>query len=337
MIIKNKVSLIIKSCILITALTSIYTISASTITTSEIALKNGNQTKCITISNEKLSVSVIPELGGKIISIKDNDNFEFVSRSAKQYSLRKYGGNFGDKEFDGIDEIFPTLASCTYPAAPWKNVKIPPHGELFSQPWKIVSTNNVICLNVKGKALPYLFQRTITIKNSSVILDYEVTNLSSNDIYYFYMFHPLLKGLTGTQLKLDDNQSVKISYNYKGFLGKSGTEDKWGNLMIETNKLFKNNMFNEKSGKYWKIFATLNESEVSLEYPNKKRISLKWNPEAQPKFAVWTSEGMSNLHHIAPEPTTSFEESLQNAYKNKNAKCIKANSKVTWKITLIID
>jgi len=312
-------------------------IIASTISTSKIKLTNGTDTTCITHANSELSISVIPKLGGKIISIKDIDGFEFVSRSGKPYSLREYGGKFGDKEFDGIDEIFPTLSACKYPAAPWQEVELPPHGELFSQPWNIVSTNNVICMAVKGKALPYLFQRTITLKGSSVVLDYEVTNLSSNDIYYFYLFHPLLTGLTGTQLKLEDDQLVKISYNYKEFLGKMGTEANWGDLMIETNKVFKENMFKENSGKYWKIFATLPKSEVILEYPNKKSISLEWEAEAQPKFAVWTSEGMSKLHHIAPEPTTSFEESLEDAYKNGNAKCIKANSKVKWQTTLTIE
>jgi hypothetical protein len=191
-------------------------------------------------------------------------------------------------------------------------------------------------MEVKGRALPYVFQRTITLKNSSVVLNYEVTNLSSNDIYYFYMLHPLLTGLTGTKFTLDDSLPVTLSYNYKGFLGKMGTEAQWGNLMIETNKVFKENMFNENSSKYWKIFTTIESGKAGLIYPAGQAIDIEWNTDMQPKLAVWTSEGMSNLHHIAPEPTTSFEESLEDAYKNNTAKCIKANSKVQWQTSLII-
>ena len=52
---------------------------------------------------------------------------------------------------------------------------------------------------------------------------------------------------------------------------------------------------------------------------------------------MWTSEGNVNgQNHIAPEPSTSQEESLEKAYKIKESRSIKPGSKDEWQIKLTI-
>src|SRR5260370_21274909 len=87
------------------------------------------------LSNQKVEIAVVPELGAKIISLK---NLE----TGREWMWHPPGGlklfrNRPDDDFSksplvGVDECLPTIAPCS-----WRGRDLPDHGELWNTPWSV--------------------------------------------------------------------------------------------------------------------------------------------------------------------------------------------------------
>lgn len=65
----------------------------------------------ITVENEQISFSLLPRLGGKMISLVFKENkHEYISLSGRPFRIPAYGANFADYDISGFDECFPALA-----------------------------------------------------------------------------------------------------------------------------------------------------------------------------------------------------------------------------------
>ena len=97
----------------------------------------------IELHNGLISVTVLPELGGKISSIRNvATGREWLWTSPFiEYKEPRYGASYIE-EYDsgGIDECFPTVDACHHPSHPWDGVYVPDHGEVFSQEWEVESS-----------------------------------------------------------------------------------------------------------------------------------------------------------------------------------------------------
>ena len=312
----------------------------------------------IVLKNKKMTVIFLPELGGKIISIKDNNGNEFLSRSNRPYKKRKFGMKYGDTEFDGIDECFPSMGECAYPADPYKGVQIVDHGEICQLPWTVqapidsnlrkgdksktrghaINALENVTLQAQGVNFPYIFTRKATLNGETLILDYRVTNNGKAPLYHSYVFHPLFKGETGCFIDLDPKTEVKLLYATKGFLGEVNSKVKLDTIKDKNGKPFLKNMFTKDLGRYYKfIIDNLKKGEAILRYKNGTGIKLSWCAEKMPYMAVWCSEnGVKDLNHLAPEPAVSQFDTLQEAYKAGEAKMIPAGETEKWQIKLTL-
>ncbi len=306
---------------------------------SSIKLDNGNDTPCLTLSNDSIAVKFLPELGGKIISIKDSSGMEFLDRGKKQYSQRRPEMTYNDTEFDGIDEVFPTMTECKMPDGEFKGVKLHPHGDLYRKKWSYELKDGILSMETAGFDLPYTFRRTAKLDNATLVLDYCVTNNSSQPLPYIYTFHPILAARTGSKLELPPDMKVKVSYSMKGWLGKGGDIRKLGEIKNEDGTPFLEKMFTSSSGRYWKFFTEkMQKGELVLAHGNGSKLVMTWPADKFPYVAVWCSEGnVGGQNHIAPEISASSEESLEKAYAAGEARSIPPKGKDEWqtRITLI--
>ncbi|MBA7560566.1 hypothetical protein ES708_02195 [subsurface metagenome] len=151
--------------------------------------------KALTIKNKKISLTIIPELGGKIISIINRETgFDFIWRN-KTIKLQKfsYDSNFAFSDSSGINECFPTIFPCKYICFPWENIMIPDHGEIWPLSFKTVVKENKIIQDVHGVRFPYIFTRVIGINNNTIKLSYKVENLSQFKFNFIWAIHPIFK------------------------------------------------------------------------------------------------------------------------------------------------
>ena len=88
-----------------------------------------------TLQSDKVALAVVPELGAKIISLKDlrtqrewlwhpDDNLELFINQPHDV--------FSDSPLVGMDECLPTILPCT-----WRGRKMPDHGEVWNRSWEV--------------------------------------------------------------------------------------------------------------------------------------------------------------------------------------------------------
>ena len=317
--------------------------SACTLSLSELAFADGAVTPVYALSNEHISISCIPALGGKINSItvlNDAAPYELLSRSDIPYSLRQYGMKYGRTEVDGIDECFPALNVSSYPAAPWKGAVIPDHGEVCQLIWDVVQVDDkaMIC-SVKGKAFPYEFIRSITLENKSIILNYCVRNMSDHVFHCCYTFHPLFKGTDKSALSFADETKIQLDMSSRNYLGRAGSRYTWGDFKTRSGKLFKDQQFMTNSGRHFQYYILRAQvGQTTLRYGVGYAVTLHWPMELFPYLGVWNNQAAGpSVNQIAPEPTNSMHGRLDRAFRAKEHLSIQARGELTWQIRLDIE
>jgi galactose mutarotase-like enzyme len=299
---------------------------------------DGVVTPRLWLRNDQLSVAFLPALGGKIVALQDRAGREYLSRSGRPYALRKYGMKYGDTEFDGIDELFPSLGACEYPAGPWKGRPVPGHGEIFQMPWQSVAGGTGVTLEVASQVFPYVFRRQATLDGSALVLDYAVTNTAAEPFRYLYTFHPLFAAAAGCRLDVPDDMQVTVSWSKNGWLGQHGETKTWGTIRDADGGLFKEAVFRPNSGRYYKFFSSpLRDGQLRLGHSDGSGVAVIWPAAQMSRFAVWCSEGgVDGLHHLAIEPTTCLRESLADAVAAGEAPAIPPHGVVRWQIRLCV-
>ena len=299
---------------------------------------DGENTEII-LMNRNMSIKILPAFGGKIVSIKDRKGNEFLSRSNRPYKKRILGMKYGDTEFDGIDECFPSMGRCAYPVEPYKGKPTGDHGEICQLPWEITELGKEgksVTLQVKGVNFPYLFTRRASLSGKTLLLDYSVKNIGKAPFYHAYVFHPLFKGETGCFIELDPATEAKLLYSTGGFLGKMNSRAKIGDIKDHNGKPFLQNMFIRDIGRYYKfVVGKLDKGEAVINYIDGTGIKMTWPAKQMPYMAVWCSEnGVKGLNHLAPEPAVSCFDTLEQAYKKGEAQKIPAGRTQTWQIKI---
>ena len=291
----------------------------------------------LTLHNEFVSISTIPALGGKITSLRRTHGREFLSRSDRPYTERQYGMAYGDTEFDGIDECFPSLSASPYPTEPWQNVEIPDHGEICQLTWQVTTADDArITCHVAGKALPYVFERSISIAGQQITLDYKLRNTSDQTLHWMYAFHPLFHGESKCKLHFSDTTPIRVALSSAKHLGPAQKMYQWGQFKNAQQALFKDHQYLAGSKHYYKYYAgPLQEGLVALQYADGSHIQVTWPAALFPYAAVWCSQGaVGGLEHIAAEPTNTIHDALQDAHQAGQTHSLSAHASVEWSISL---
>jgi galactose mutarotase-like enzyme len=173
----------------------------------------------LSIQTGVIELSIIPELGGKINSLRDSrTGREWLWRHPRFiYKHVPHGSSYtAQSDTGGWDECFPSVAQCEYPSAPWQGAAIQDHGELWSHPVEFEMDEQdgrvTLLTRWQGIILPYTFTRVVTLKeNSSIVhVDYEVVNNVDQPINYVWCIHPLLAIEPGMELLLPSSARFNV-------------------------------------------------------------------------------------------------------------------------------
>src|SRR5260370_26982890 len=87
----------------------------------------------IVVDNGSLRLTLIPELGGRIVSlIRNESGYEYLlppPDPERAYRPCNYAERFEEYEPSGFDECLPTIAACLYPEKPFSASRFPDHGD----------------------------------------------------------------------------------------------------------------------------------------------------------------------------------------------------------------
>jgi hypothetical protein len=147
----------------------------------------------LTIENEHLRLSVLPGLGAKIYDIIHKKSGRNVLWHNPRIRPRRipFGSRFDDVWSGGWDEIFPNDAESTVGSEHY-----PDMGELWTLEWvySIQQSRGSVTLTttVKAPITPAQITRKLTLAAGEALFtaDYEILNLSRNEIRFLWKLHP---------------------------------------------------------------------------------------------------------------------------------------------------
>lgn len=313
----------------------------------EHKLDGSDEIDALTMTSAQYSLTVAPQLGGKIVSLVNRKSKrEVLSRTNIAHRPRRYGDTFEDYERDGADECFPTVEGCPYPVYPWGGADIPDHGELWCLPWQHEVCQGKVHTWVRGVRLPYLFERTISFETLArhdkqfIRLSYKVSNESPYDMPFLYAFHPLFKAETKAQILFPSGTNVVTYSSSEDRLGVPMTEHKWPMVTDFTlEKSYDRSVLRSSRNKESeKLFTTpLSQGRCALVYPKGDYVGFLFPAKRFPYLGLWANEGeWHNLHQIALEPSTSQVDRLDTAAGLKTCGVVPAQGSTEWDISLVL-
>lgn len=297
------------------------------------------------LENETLSISVLPELGGKMTKI--------VNKSTGTQFLKKLQSGEGELKqpsmgFDfkppyafGFDECFPTVAPSHY-LFNERVIQWPDHGELWTQEWEYEQDETHIVLKATGINLLYEFQKEITLKGNEIEISYRLKNNSYRSFDYIWSAHPLLEIDEEDELLLPEKiDEVSVYYSSKEKQAKE-IKAKWpfmngdetGLSIVQARnsnlamKLFAENMKTGKAGLYRKK----HDETILFGFDTKKTPHLGlWLC-----YGGWPENAETGSYTVALEPSTASVDKLSEAIDKGQSRSIEPGEVYSWDMSVKI-
>ncbi|MBO9539242.1 hypothetical protein J7643_01465 [bacterium] len=249
----------------------------------------------IRLDSAALSLTVIPEAGGKIARLEDRRTGRdwLWHNPLLPVRVPTYGASYvRDHDSGGFDECFPAIAEGPFPDAPWQGVAIPDHGELWGLGWECEQEGPLsLRMGVDGVRFPYRFERRLILdpKEAVLRLDYRVINRAPFPFPFIWSSHPLLAISPGMRLLVPDETSLRVFGASESGLGERGTPMRWPFLQ----HLDLSTMPGPEAGYAVKLFGQAPaRGWVGLHDP-KTRTTLRfeYDPQSITHLGLWLNMG----------------------------------------------
>lgn len=175
--------------------------------------------RTIELSNGLIACAVLPELGAKILSLRDlRSGREWLWTSDRLPLARhEYGVSYiREADTGGWDECFPTVAPCQYPLEPYRGLALPDHGDVWVQAWGTEVHRDAdridLVASCRAVSLPCELTRTLSLPAAAARLElhYSVRNEGSHDIAFIWSAHPLLRIEPGMRLEFPASATFNL-------------------------------------------------------------------------------------------------------------------------------
>jgi hypothetical protein len=284
--------------------------------TNNCAVRKEQGFEVYSLKNEEIELEVVPELGAKVISLKNlrtGREWLWHPQGGLKLFRNRIGDDFSESPLVGIDECFPTIAPCS-----WLKRKLPDHGELWNTPWGVddeALENGILKTSARLKISPFEFNRTIELHGNEVYIGYELVNLGATQENFVWAIHPLLRLQPGDQLELPiSTRTLLNGWTWIDAIDSAGSGENCT-----------------------KIFATpLSEGVAAINNQNTgDRLEFKWNPAENNALGLWLTRGGWHGHyHFAIEPTNSADDALVSAAKQGRCGVVAASGSASWRLCL---
>ena len=286
--------------------------------TNNLAVRQEQGFVVYVLSNREVEVAVVPELGAKIISLKN-------LRTGREWMWHPVGGptlfhngpgdDFSRSPLVGTDECLPTIEPCV-----WHGRKIPDHGEVWSSAWEVDEETwqkGALKTSVRLEISPFDFERVIELEETEIRFNYQLSNRNASPEYFLWAMHPLLQLRDGDRLILP--QSTRNLLNGETWVDAIESSAPTGNCA----KL---------------VAGPLSEGVAGIH--NEKtgdRFEFSWDIAENNALGLWlTRGGWHGHHHFALEPTNAGADSLTAAARQEWCGMLAGSGTATWQIRLRI-
>ena len=277
------------------------------------------------------TVTIVPEFGGKIASIK-MDGRELLQAPLAPMAPRTQTMSFDAGDASGWDECLPSVAACTVSTEAGL-AQIPDHGDLWRVAWKEASTGNreqgignSHALRGECFSLPLVLERTVRLSENAagcrLDLGYRLTNTGPSAVPWSWAAHPLFVAEAGDRIVLPNSiRSLRLEGSGGNRLGKNGDTVVWPIAKLTGGGTTDLTVAQPPdSGIGDKLFAgplAPEENWCALERPSARvRIKVGFDTVATPYLGLWICYGGwpegpgPKQTCVAMEPATAPVDSL---------------------------
>ena len=258
--------------------------------------------------NEKLSVILLPELGGKLASLYYKPlKIELAAQNRRdRYDLPSLDADFSRYDASGLDDAFPNINANKI--NDMGNVMIyPDHGEIWSSRFSYAIRKDGIHLSYHSKRFPYLYQKEASLGEDAVTLHYRITNTEQKPFPCIWTFHGLFR--YEEDMVLVFPESVKQFINV---LEDLNADEQRGYPSVVVPPANSNAMM-----KYY-AKGRVDTGTCGFYYPKHKlKCILNYDPVKLPYLGIWiTAGGYRGDYNCALEPSNGFYDDIEIAGKN---------------------
>jgi len=205
---------------------------------------------------------------------------------------------------------------------------LPDHGEVWSRPWRVEESNSTSAtLSIKLSTRTLEFWRKVSLnssdmKQSSVAIEYRITNVGRVNVPAFWSCHPLFSAANITQVQIYPNISFEqtaplIPRIEQTFL----PQDLPPNTSVE----------------YWCRPETAIE-RITLVRSTGERLSLSWNKSEVPYFGIFVdNKEYAKETVISPQPAIAHRVSERNAETAHRIRILKPEESISWSLRMDLE
>lgn len=284
----------------------------------------------VSVQNDYVRISVVPELGCKIVSIYDiKHEYEWLWQDLNR-PLRKaeFGTQYLDYDISGFDECFPNIGVSQHPLD--SKLTLPDHGDLWSIPWMTTVEQLSVSAKVQGRSCPYIFSRKIHLEDRRIEFRYEVSNKGNSDFVFMWSAHPLFNITGEMRVLLNESPQMTKEFSIGGRLGPDGPDGYLGQFRPYEWPMVQDQTGADVDLSYVRLGVpvadkvVLNsplDGKISLQdLASGRRLNLQLSPREIPFIGVCFNLGAvpSGSYPgtwIAIEPTTGCTDNLDASYE----------------------
>lgn len=252
-----------------------------------------------TLENGYLRLSMVPELGGRIVSILDREGEREWLDGWEPEEERRVWAPEEEAVYDsgpgaGIDECLPTVLACRVGEA-----EIPDHGDVWSAAADFDDSRageGVLGCSWELGSLPLKFSRSVRVEGREIRLGYRLENLASTPTPFLWAWHPLFTLRSGDRMIFDE------SVDSCGSPGLDGERFPWPGV-AEGQDLSRAELGTATPSCAKVFVGPLSEGWAGIRGLSSE-LRLEWPVGMFPWAGVWITRGFwKGLHHWAIEPT----------------------------------
>lgn len=292
--------------------------------------------KGICLKTNKLEAVVLPDEGGKMVSLKAVKNWEEILAQApgEKYLALTPGDRYVDSECSAFDDMFPTIDF-------WHNGirEYEDHGEVCRRPYnvKLIEGDDIqVEMYIESPAGDYLFTKTYCEKAGSLQINYSCRNLTDKPLPVLWAAHFMMAAKEGRRVLLSTPENGQYEATCMFWDGKEGAD---GVEPVGKGQLF---TFDSKSG-YLKSDAYNKEGSAYKFYLNNKytdsfiygNVILKC--ENAPYLGIWINNGpFKGMYNVAAEFCTAGFDTPGAAMEHGHDVYVPAGQERKWSFNIDI-
>lgn len=267
-------------------------------------------------ATDRVSVVVVPQRGGKIASLLDGEDREWLEQPAAHTEIATLETPFTDGDMCGWDECAPTIVACEV-----DGVALPDHGELWSRPWSVGDDGS---LHVTCPSYGYTFSRSIAVRDATVRLRYRVAAASTR-VPMLWAAHPQFRAFPGTTVSVGEHA------DYLWDVLAEPAE----RIEISSHLLSLDTVEVGSARKFY-LDPGPRAGRVDLIHADGSQLQMQWSDEV--KFVgVWFDRGRYSRHDvIAIEPSTGFYDSCRTALSRAALAVIEPGGTLDWTVNVTV-